>query len=341
MRRPSLGLAFGLGLALALAASFAAQAADPAYHAPHNALGQPDLEGVWTNASLTTLQRPAQYSKLAVTADEAKAAAAAEAKLMARTSAPTNPANGALAAGDNPGGYNTFWIDRGDGLAEIGGQFRTSWIVEPADGKIPYRPEVGRTIAERRARRTNFDNPETRNLGERCLVGYGSTSGPPMLNVLYNNNYQFVQTADAVTILVEMNHDARIIRLDTATHLPANMKPWMGDSIGHWDGDTLVVETTNFNPGQALNGFYLPQTAKVTERFTRTAPDRILYQFTVEDPKTYTRPWKAEMPLRATQAKIYEYACHEGNYALPGILAGARTEEKSVQAKPAATAGGR
>jgi len=322
------GLALGLTLTAALAA-WTARGADASYHPPRNALGQPDLEGVWTNSSLTTLQRPVQYSKLALTPQEARAAEVADARRRARASAPTNPASGALAAAEDPGGYNAFWIDRGTQLAQVAGQFRTSWIVEPADGKIPYRPDVIRTITERRGRRANFDNPETRNLGERCLVGYGSTSGPPMLNVLYNNNYQFVQTKDAVTILVEMNHDARIIRLNEKEHLPPNMTPWMGDSIGQWDGDTLVVETTNFNPGQALNGFYLPPTAKVTERFTRTAPDQILYQFTVEDPKTYTRPWKAEMPLRATKATIYEYACHEGNYALPDILAGARKEERA------------
>jgi hypothetical protein len=185
----------------------------------------------------------------------------------------------------------------------------------------------------------SFDGPESRALGERCLVGFGSSSGPPMLPDVYNNNYQIVQTPDAIMIQVEMVHDARVIRLN-GKHIPSNITPWLGDSVGRWEGDTLVVETTNLNPGQKAHygikqRFYLPPTGKVTERFTRIANNQILYQFTVEDSNAYTQPWKAEVPMQATQDHIYEYACHEGNYALPGILAGAREQEKRDAAEKA------
>jgi hypothetical protein len=208
--------------------------------------------------------------------------------------------------------------------------------VEPANGKVPYTPAGLKAFQAARAAMT-FDGPEVRALGERCILGFGSTSGPPMLPDVYNNNYQIVQSPDSVMIQIEMVHDARVIRLG-GKHLPKHITPWMGDSIGHWDGDTLVVETTNLNPGQKAHygikqRFYLPPTGKVTERFTRVAADEILYQFTVEDATAYTQPWKGEVPLRATADHIYEYACHEGNYALPGILAGAREQEKTAQGK--------
>jgi hypothetical protein len=158
-----------------------------------------------------------------------------------------------------------------------------------------------------------------------------------MLNVLYNNNYQIVQTADSVAIVVEMNHDVRTIRLNAKGHLPPSIRPWMGDSIGRWEGETLVVETTNFNPGESLRPYfgatmYLSKDAKVTERFTRVSPTQILYQFAVEDPTVFSQTWRGEMPLNATKGPVYEYACHEGNYALPGILAGARHGEKEGKA---------
>jgi hypothetical protein len=163
-----------------------------------------------------------------------------------------------------------------------------------------------------------------------------------MLPDVYNNNYQIVQSPDAMVILVEMVHDARVVRMN-GKHVPKNITPWMGDSIGHWEGDTLVVETTNLNPGQKAHygikqRFYLPPTGKVIERFTRVGADEILYQFTIEDATAYTQPWRGEVPLRATRDQIYEYACHEGNYALPGILAGAREQEKAAAktSKPAA-----
>jgi hypothetical protein len=315
--------------ALALAASALAQ---PAYHAPKTEVGDPDLQGVWTNASVTTLERPPGVKDLNLTPAEA-------AKILAAY-------RGMLANNDKTvdnGGYNSFWLDPGSQLGVVNGQIRSSWIVDPANGHVPYSPAA---IADmRRVVTAGFvaraDNPETRSIGERCIVGYGSSGGPPMLNVLYNNNYQIVQSPGYVTILVEMNHDARIIRLG-GTHPAANITPWMGDSIGHWEGDTLVVETTNLNPSQRFTAdvrhqIYLAPDSKVTERFTRIADDQILYQFTVESPTGYTQAWKGEIPMRAAKGPIYEYACHEGNYALPDILSGARQEETAKVAGPVAS----
>jgi hypothetical protein len=177
-------------------------------------------------------------------------------------------------------------------------------------------------------------------LGERCIMSFGSSAGPPMLPLLYNNNYQIVQTKDEVAIEVEMVHDLRHIHL-TGAHLPQNVKLWMGDSIGHWEGDTLVVETTNMRPEQTFRGGGSPG-AKIVERFTRVSPDQIKYSFTVDDPQMYAAPYTGEVALNSTKGPIYEYACHEGNYALPGILGGARLEEKEAKAasKSKPTAGG-
>ena len=311
----------------------AAQAAPP-YHAPKNAFGQPDLQGTWTNASLTQLQRPPMFKSLTLTEDEAKALEKRRATARAAADRPTDPNSGAPPAANDPGGYNASWTDPGVSLGRINGQVRTSWIVDPEDGRLPYSTTGRQAYVDTlRKARNSWDGPENRPLGERCVLGFGSTAGPPMLNVLYNNNYQIVQSKDAVAIVVEMNHDARIVRLTDKQHLPAYMRPWMGDSIGWWEGETLVVETTNFNPGESLrpyfdNSILLSPNAKVTERFTRVSPTQILYQFSVDDPATYTKAWKAEMPMNAAKGPVYEYACHEGNYALPGILAGARKADR-------------
>jgi hypothetical protein len=179
------------------------------------------------------------------------------------------------------------------------------------------------------------DGPEVRSLGERCLLSFGSSAGPPMIPLLYNNNYQIVQTKDTVTILVEMVHDARIVRMNDK-HLPSNIRKWMGDSIGRWDGETLVIETTNFHPQQSYRG--ASENLKVTERLTRVGPQQILYHFTIEDPTTFTQPWSGEVAMNVTDGQIYEYACHEGNYALPGILAGAREQEAAAKTAPAPVA---
>jgi hypothetical protein len=278
-------------LLLAVAACALATAAHAAdWKAPKTAFGQPDLQGTWTNASLTSLVRPAAMKSLTLPEDQAVAMEKRRATMRAAQDRPSDPKAGAPPVANDPGGYNAVWTDPGATFGRIKGAVRTSWIVDPADGQLPFSPE-GKKIFERTLfkARNSFEGPEVRPLGERCILGFGSTAGPPMLNVLYNNNYQIVQSKDAVAIVVEMNHDARIIRLNDRAHPRADIRPWMGDSIGHWEGDTLVVETTNFNPGESLrpyfgNTIYISPEAKVTERFTRDSPTQILYRFTVDDP---------------------------------------------------------
>jgi len=329
--------ALAAGLAALLIAGAAAAQPTP-YAPPHTAWGDPDLQGLWSNASLTVLERPKWATGLVLTpAEAAKAEANYKAMLAENDKARDAPAQG----GDGVGGYNSFWLDPGTHFGVVKGEVRTSWIIDPPTGKVPYSAQGGReAYASGMSQFRDFNNPETRSLGERCIVGFGSTSGPPMLNVIYNNNYQIVQSPGYVVIVVEMNHDARIIRLG-GSHLPANMRPWMGDSIGHWEGDTLVVETTNINPNQKFTAdvrhrVYVAPDSKVTERFTRVANDNILYEFKVENPVAYTQTWRGEMPMHAAKGPMYEYACHEGNYSLPGILSGARAQEKT--AAPAAGA---
>jgi hypothetical protein len=325
-------------LAGVLAAALASTAMAQAYKTPRNGFGQPDFSGTWTNASVTQLERPNQFKALVITEAQAKALEQGYAMMQSSDARPTDPDAPAPKAGQDVGGYNAFWIDPGTHVGQIGSERRSSWIVEPADGKLPYSPEGRkRFMAEVVKIQTNFDGPEARQVAERCLMGFGSTAGPPMMNVLYNNTYQIQQAKDHVVIVVEMNHDARIIRLADKSRPPPSVRLWMGDSVGRWEGDTLVVETTNFNPGEQLRPgipttFFVSQDAKVTERFTRISAGQILYQFTVEDPKVYTTTWRGEMPLNAAKGPVYEYACHEGNYALPGILGGARQAEREGKA---------
>jgi len=226
-------------------------------------------------------------------------------------------------------GYNAFWIDPGMAFNNVKGEYRTSWIIDPADGQIPLKEGVQRRGGA--ARGGNFDGPEARPLGERCIINSGS-AGPPMLPYLYNNNYEIIQTPEYVAIRVEMNNYTRIIHIG-GKHLPASIRPIHGSSIGHWEGDTLVVETTNFSPLHANGMIGLTETGKVTERFSRYSKNQILYEFTVDDPQRYKQPWRAEMSLNATDGRVFEYGCHEGNYALSGILQGAREEEKRAAAK--------
>lgn len=308
------------------------------YRAPRTSFGDPDLGGLWTNSSVTTLERAPGATKLVVTPQEAATIEAAVKRWSDGDKAPTNPNEGAPRAGADVGGYNSFWIDLGAKLAVVMGEIRTSWIVDPPTGRIPYTEEGRRQmIAAATAQSRNFDGPEVRSMGERCIVGYGSSGGPPMLNVLYNNNYRIVQSPGYVTIVVEMNHDARIIRLG-GVHPPDSVRLWMGDSIGRWEGDTLVVETTNLHPDQRFTAdirhrLYVAPNATVTERFTRVAKDEIVYEFKVEAAGAYTQPWRGEMPLRATKGPMYEYACHEGNYSMPNILSGARVQEKAANVR--------
>ena len=320
-------------LTLVTLGGLAAHAAE--YKAPRLADGSPDLQGVWTNASLTTLLRSSQFKSNVVSAEEARRIENQRAAYSARSLAPTDPNAPAPPVGGNVGGYNSFFTDAGERLAQVKGQYRTTWLVDQENGQLPYSA-AGRRMFETKLAftRNNMDGPEARPMAERCIVGFGSTGGPPMINVLYNNHYQIVQSRDTVVILVEMNHDARIIRLN-AKHPPDRVRPWLGDSVGHWEGDTLVVETTNFNPGESLRtnfeqSFYISPNAKVIERFTRIAARTLQYEFTVDDPETYTQPWRGDMVMQVADGNIYEYACHEGNYALPGILAGAREEERAA-----------
>jgi hypothetical protein len=301
------------------------------YAPPRTSFGDPDLQGLWTNASITTLERPARISRLVVSPEEAAGIERAINSRMAADNQPTAAGTGAPPAGGEVRGYNSFWLDLGSRLAVVKGEIRTSWVVDPPDGRVPYSAEGTRAMRASVTGRS-FDDPEVRSLGERCIIGYGSTGGPPMLNVLYNNHYQIVQSPGFVVIVVEMNHDARIIRLG-GKHAPPGTRTWLGDSIGRWEGNTLVVETTNMHPSQAYTAgsrhrLYVPPDAKVTERFTRVSADEIIYQFTVEHARAYTQAWRGEMPMRAAKGPMYEYACHEGNKSMEGILRGARYEEK-------------
>ena len=310
---------------------------------PRTSFGHPSLDGIWTSATITTLERgaifPAPFNKLTLNKLEAAMIEGRFRGAMNGDLEPTDVDAPPPSPSGDVGGYNTFWLDPGERLMVVDGTIRSSIVVHPPDGKIPYRDRsramLGAYIAGVAGPAARLDGPEQRPLGERCIVGFGSSGGPPMLPVLYNNHYQFVQTPEHVAILVEMNHDARVLRLDSE-HLPAHITPWLGDSIASWEGDTLVVETTNFHPGQSYrlaikHQLYMSPEARVTERFTRVGPAEMLYAFTVEDDTAYTDIWKGEMTLRRTKGPIYEYACHEGNYSLAGILAGARYSERQAR----------
>jgi hypothetical protein len=302
------------------------------YTAPRTEFQVPDLQGIWSIATQTNLERAQRFNgNLVISSEEATRIEDMVAARNAAGNAPSDPNRDAPTAGQNVGGYNSFWMDPGNLLAVVNGEIRTSILIDPPNGQLPYS-EQGRAIfAEAMKRRESYEGPEVRPLGERCVVGFGSTGGPPKLPVLYNNNTQIVQTEDYVLLLAEMNHDARIIRLNK--DMPAfSFNSWMGDSIGHYEGDTLVVETTNFHPQQSTRSslehrFYGTVGMRVIERFTRVDDDVILYQFTVDDPEIYAQPWSGELPMNKTSEQLFEYACHEGNYALPGILAGARRAE--------------
>jgi hypothetical protein len=316
-----------------------AQAPKPVttYKAPRAADGHPDLQGVWTNASLTRLERNPKYGHLVLSEAEAAEIEGKNDKLLALASSPTRPdaTTKDLPAdcSDNRGrncNYNAAWTDPGTSVMRVGGKPRAGFITTTADGKVPpltadARKRMAAMMSRRQGGRIN-DNPETRSLGERCLLSFGNSAGPVMLPLLYNNTYQIVQTRDHVAIEVEMVHDTRVVRLGEK-HLGSHIRPWMGDSIGWWDGDTLVIETTNYHPAQTFRG--AGENLKVTERLTRVGPDRMHYGFWVEDPTTFTQPWGGEYEFSRSKGALYEYACHEGNYGLANILSGARAEEAS------------
>jgi hypothetical protein len=298
---------------------------------PRAADGHPDLGGIWTNATITPMERPAEFAgKTSVTDAEAKAY---EQKDLSANTLDSDVDSGFNRATGGPGvgAYNNLFVDRGSELARVDGVKRTSLIVDPPDGKIPPITPAARERNASMVRGFNrYDSVLDRPLSERCIIGFGSTSGPPMLPVLYNNNYEIVQTPDAVLILVEMVHDTRVIRIN-GTHKPAGVRQLLGDSIGHWEGDTLVVDTTNFTDKTRFRG--TSQNLHVIERFTRVDPNTILYRATIDDPSTFSKQWTIEYPFRATAGPVYEYACHEGNYAMPDILGGARKMEGEAEKK--------
>jgi hypothetical protein len=319
-------------LALSLACQPAIAESD--YEPPRLPNGQPDFQGTWTNKSLTSLTRPDRYDSLTLSPEQARQIAQMMAARAARDLEPTDPDAPAPPKGNNVGGYNLFWTEPGEGLAMIDGEYRTSWIVEPADGQLPYTEEGRKRFEQLRDEaRQRTEGPEIRPMTERCIIGFGSTGGPPMLNVGYNSNYQIVQTDEDVLILVEMVHDARVIDLNGEHGV---IPRWLGDSVGHWDGDTLVIETKNFMEGEGLRlyfdaSYYISPEAEVTERLTRIAEDQLFYEFEVRDPAVYSQPWRGEMVFNKTANRIYEYACHEGNYALTNVLSGARKEEQNQE----------
>jgi hypothetical protein len=314
---------------LACTAAASAQAA-AGWTVPRKPDGHPDLEGTWTNASITTLERADRYASTVLSPAEVDAATRTHPQIVRieTEDIANTPATGLLTGRDllMGRGYNAFWIDPGTRFGVVRGQARTAWITEPADGKIPYSAE-GRRLAAAAEHRLGYDGPEVRPLADRCLATGGRT-GPPMINGLYNNHYQIVQAPGHILIHTEMISHARIIPL-TDHHEPGALRPLFGDSIAHWDGDALVIETTNFNDYHSWQDHpaYLSEHAKVTERFTRVSEGELLYEFTVDDPVFYSRPWKGEITYWNDHERIYEYACHEGNYAMTGILQGARVRE--------------
>lgn len=296
------------------------------YRAPRTAFGAPDLQGTWDNDSMTQLQRPKGFAALVATPYEAAAYEATRYGRYAKVVGPVDP-NAPAPELDKVTDDDRF--ERPRGLDRIRGEIRSSQIVDPADGRLPYTPQA-RAAAEKALKDEDvFDHPEGRPFDERCLLGGGGGIAAPIIN---RDHMQIVQTRDHVALFGEMNHEARIVRLGARGHLPPAMAPWMGDPIGWWEGDTLVVETTRLNPNDGWrwnSGLWIKLSAatRIVERFTRTGPGEITYSFVVEDPATYTQPWRGEATFRATTAPIFEFACHEGNYALTNILAGGRAED--------------
>lgn len=297
---------------------------------PRTGDGQPDLQGTWANDNVTPLERPLEFHGRARLTDEELAT------LKARAGRLFN-GEGDAAFGDqlfqtllsNPdkftssdgrtGDYNQFW------LPERVFDHRTSLIVDPPDGRIPaLTPAAQQALADQAAaRRPIAEGPEDRSLTERCI-----TFGVPRVQAAYMSYYQIVQSRDSVAIVMETIHDTRIVPLDGRPHVGSRIRNWLGDSRGHWDKDTLVVDTTNFSPKSNFRG--ARQNLHLVERFTRTAPDVLQYEFTVEDPTTWVKPWTVMIPLQRSPARLFEYACHEGNLGLAGILSGARTEERAT-----------
>jgi hypothetical protein len=307
----------------------AGQPAKP-YAPPRTPDGQPDIQGFWTNSTYTPLQRPKGVTTAFYTPAEA---IEAEKRAAANESELTTP--GTIA--DVHYDFSQFGLDKSQ--SKLARNLRTSLIVDPENGRLPPLSTEGQKraaeAAELAKRVGRWDSAQSNQLDDRCIIMVGS--GPPMLNAAYNANYQIVQAPGYVMILTEMIHDVRIIPLDAASQPDSNIRQWIGLSRGRWEGNTLVVETTNFNGKNPLEGS--SEHMRVTERFTRVAADAIQYTFTVEDPSTWTRAWTAEMPMVTTTGPLFEHACHEGNYGLYNTLVGARLEEKNAAEATASSPG--
>ena len=348
-------------LASALSYAPVVNAQAPVAPAARNSLGQPNLEGLWVNSTITPPARPAVLGNQGVFSDAEAAQIEGTALANAeRGDKPTDPNEGAPAGGRgvDVGAYNRAWMDPGLALMRVRGEARTS-IINTADG-LPPAPKTGAAISEagraeiKRVREStaplrlgplvaedgnmlgspdvdqHTENPEERGLGERCVL-FGRTGGPPMLPGAYNNNTRIVQSPDHVMINVEMVHDSRIVRLNDRKHISSNIRPHYGDSVGWYEGNTLVVETTNIPKVQAYYGSW--ENLKVTERFSRTSDNRLAYSFTIEDPTIWDKPWGGEYEFAPLQGEMYEYACHEGNYSMANILAGSRAEDATRDPK--------
>ncbi|MEQ1785308.1 MAG: hypothetical protein ABMA14_28515 [Hyphomonadaceae bacterium] len=330
MRKPMIGKFMACTMLAGTVLVGAASAQAPGYVAPKTSWGAPELQGFWNSTSITSLQRPQGVKDLVV--DEKQARTIVDDNYLVIITKQENDDEGKdpndisiLADKNADRGYNAYWIDPGSQLATVKGQIRTSWIIDPPNGRVPFRPGVGRSGGNGQPE-TNFDGPETRPLMERCLATE-TTAGPVMQNAMYNSTLQIVQSPQSVMILVEMVHHARVIPIvanaAAAKHGPDVIPKWAGDSVGWYEGNTLVVETRNVNP---LQPSLISKAGKVTERFSRWSDGQVLYEFSVDDPTLYTQVWKGEMALN-TSKRIYEYACHEGNFAMEGILGGARELE--------------
>ncbi len=309
---------------------------------PRTADGHPDLQGQWNNGTMTPFQRRSGQGPVF----SPEVVAEMEQRFVDRViqgALPSDPNRPAPEVTGGVGSYNNVWFEQGDRVAVVNSEPRTSLITYPSNGRIPALTPEGQERKDEyhgfRSQFGQYDHPELRPMAERCVVYYGLSStgllGPPMTPTGgYNNNFRVIQTADYVVIYGEMIHDIRIIRLGEPNRLPDNVRPWFGDSWGHWEGNTLVVETTNIHPDMGINEQTdkIPHSRdmKVIERFTRSAEDNILYEFEIQDPGTYTEVWGGQVPWRRFDEQIFEYACHEGNYAMTNVLRGARYQERQA-----------
>jgi len=328
--------------ALLPAAAFSPAAAQQ-YVVPRTPDGHPDLQGTWSNATMTPFQRGRGQGPV-YTPEEVARREQGFVERVERGSLPSDPNRPAPPTGQGVGSYNQVWFEQGDRVAVVNGEPRTSLITYPATGRIPALTAEGQERKDEyhgfRSQWGEYDHPELRPLADRCIVYYASsptaTLGPPMTpSGGYNNNIRVIQTADHVVIHGEMVHDTRIIQLGEPNRLPEQIRPWFGDSWGRWEGNTLVVETTNIHPDMGFNELNdkIPNSPdlRVIERFTRVGEDDILYEFEVQDPRTYTEVWGGQIPWRTFDQQIYEYACHEGNYSMSNVLSGARYQERQAE----------